>query len=108
VEKVNRKDRKQNQTPNDKTITYLPAAESSVVRRRCGAGHTQHRHLYDLQTDPWELNNIVGKPEHAEVLTRLRTQLDAWMQQQGDEGDKAEREAKEHQGARVGKKTKNK
>lgn len=62
--------------------------------------------LYDLQADPWEMNNVAAKPEHAEVVTRLRTQLDSWMRQQGDEGDKTEREAHEHQ-ARAGKKTKN-
>ncbi len=63
--------------------------------------------LYDLQVDPWELNNIAAKPEHAAVVARLRTQLDAWMQQQGDEGDKTEREANEHQArARAGKKAK--
>ncbi len=63
--------------------------------------------LYDLQADPWEMNNVAAKPEHAEVVTRLRTQLDSWMRQQGDEGDKTEREAHEHQArARAGKKTK--
>ncbi len=56
--------------------------------------------LYDLQADPWELKNVAGNPENAETITRLRTQLDAWMKQQGDEGDKTEREANEHQGAK--------
>ncbi|MCE9612293.1 MAG: sulfatase [Chthoniobacter sp.] len=54
--------------------------------------------LYDLQADPWELTNVAEKLENAETVARLRVQLDAWMKQQGDEGDKTEREAKQHQG----------
>lgn len=53
--------------------------------------------LYDLQTDPWELANIADKPDNAATVARLRALLDSWMKQQGDEGDKTEREAKEHQ-----------
>ena len=55
--------------------------------------------LYDLQADPWELTNVVRKPENADTVARLRAQLDAWMKQQGDEGDRTEREAREHQGS---------
>ncbi|MCF7674145.1 MAG: sulfatase [Akkermansiaceae bacterium] len=61
--------------------------------------------LYDLQTDPWELTNIAANPANADTLTRLRSQLDAWMKQQGDEGDKTEREANQHQGAGGAKRT---
>ncbi|MEI6536895.1 MAG: sulfatase [Verrucomicrobiaceae bacterium] len=57
--------------------------------------------LYDLQTDPWELVNVADRPENAESVSRLRMQLDGWMKQQGDEGDKTEREAKKHQGAQA-------
>ncbi|MGN6133828.1 MAG: sulfatase-like hydrolase/transferase [Aureliella sp.] len=40
--------------------------------------------LYDLQADPLEQHNLVGDPAHAEVLEKLRSQLTAWMQAQGD------------------------
>jgi uncharacterized sulfatase len=53
--------------------------------------------LYDLNNDPWELNNVAGNPRNAQTVSRLRGQLAAWMKQQGDEGDKTEREAKQHQ-----------
>ena len=53
--------------------------------------------LYDLQTDPWELTDVADKPENSDTIARLRTQLDAWMKQQGDAGDKTEREANQHQ-----------
>lgn len=53
--------------------------------------------LYDLQTDPWELTNVADNPDNAATITRLRAQLDAWMQQQGDEGHETEMKAFEHQ-----------
>lgn len=42
--------------------------------------------LYDLQEDPWELNNIASKTEHAARIATMRTALEAWMEQQGDRG----------------------
>lgn len=54
--------------------------------------------LYDLQNDPWELNDVATSPGNAEVINRLRAQLEAWMKQQGDKGDETEREAFRHQG----------
>lgn len=56
--------------------------------------------LYDLQNDPWELTNVADKKENAPTITRLRTQLDAWMKQQGDKGHQTEMEAFDHQGNR--------
>ena len=49
----------------------------------------QHRpaeELYDVQKDPYELNNLAAKPDYAEIKSTLRAELDRWMQQQGDEG----------------------
>jgi uncharacterized sulfatase len=61
--------------------------------------------LYDLQADPWELTNLASAPEQAGTIARLRAELAAWMKQQGDEGDKTEREAKLHQGSGNAKST---
>jgi len=41
--------------------------------------------LYDLTVDPTEQNNLAADPQHAETLARLSDQLDAWMQEQGDQ-----------------------
>ena len=54
--------------------------------------------LYDLQNDPWQLTNIADDAQNAPTIARLRAQLEAWMKQQGDEGDKTERAAKKHIG----------
>jgi len=42
--------------------------------------------LYDSETDPWEIENLVDSPEHLEVLTRLSDSLDAWIVETGDLG----------------------
>ena len=40
--------------------------------------------LYDLEADPFNLHNLAGTPEVAEVETRLRMELDRWMIREGD------------------------
>jgi hypothetical protein len=35
--------------------------------------------LYDLQTDPYEFNNLAGKPEYKAIEIHLREELDKWM-----------------------------
>lgn len=42
--------------------------------------------LYDLETDPNETKNLAAVSEQQERLASLRAELDAWMQEQGDEG----------------------
>lgn len=54
--------------------------------------------LYDLDADPYELNNIAGEARHAEAQTRLRRKLEEWMEQQGDLGIETEMQAKERKG----------
>jgi N-sulfoglucosamine sulfohydrolase len=42
--------------------------------------------LYDSKTDPWEVENLIGAPEHQERIAVLREYLDAWMRDTGDLG----------------------
>lgn len=42
--------------------------------------------LYDLQNDRWEIDNLVGAPEHAVTLGRLRDALDAHARRTRDVG----------------------
>jgi uncharacterized sulfatase len=50
--------------------------------------------LYDLASDPWEQRNLAADPAHVGRLAQLRSELDAWMTAQGDEGLKTERARK--------------
>ena len=42
--------------------------------------------LYDLQSDPYEVSNLAGDPEHQKTLEELRGILDKWVHQAGDQG----------------------
>jgi arylsulfatase A-like enzyme len=35
--------------------------------------------LFDMQADPHELKNLVGSPEHAEVVAELRGRIAEWQ-----------------------------
>lgn len=44
--------------------------------------------LFDLEADPWEINNLVNSSnlEHHAALERLRAALDQWIEVTGDQG----------------------
>ncbi|HID20843.1 MAG TPA: DUF229 domain-containing protein, partial [Planctomycetaceae bacterium] len=42
--------------------------------------------LYDVETDPLNLNNLAGSSEHQAVLKQMRAALSRWMQQTRDLG----------------------
>ncbi len=46
--------------------------------------------LYDLERDPWEINNLAASERHAGQLRRLRAALDTWIQESGDQGQSPE------------------
>jgi len=75
------------------------AAAAALVKRY------QHRppvELYDVVTDPLELDNIAEKPAHCELVAELRERLLDWMKEQGDEGVATEMRGRERQGSRRG------
>ena len=43
--------------------------------------------LYDLETDPYEINNLATDPGYDTVRSELATQLDTWIAETGDMGD---------------------
>ncbi|MCA9017138.1 MAG: sulfatase, partial [Planctomycetaceae bacterium] len=42
--------------------------------------------LYDLQNDPWEINNLAEDPKYQETKQRLVSALDQWMVEIDDKG----------------------
>lgn len=56
----------------------------------------QHRpaeELYDVQTDPHCLRNLIADPDLQEVRAELSKELDRWMKSQGDQGRATEEAA---------------
>ena len=64
--------------------------------------HRPSEQLYLTATDRYELDNLAEDPEHAEILTELRAELDRWLASQGDPGA-AQDTKKAHTAARKGK-----
>jgi uncharacterized sulfatase len=42
--------------------------------------------LYDVVSDPWEMKNLAGDPQHAATLRQLGAKLDQWMRETHDMG----------------------
>ena len=40
--------------------------------------------LYDLESDPWETNNLATSPDHQELLQRMQAKLQTWQKQTQD------------------------
>jgi N-sulfoglucosamine sulfohydrolase len=42
--------------------------------------------FYDTQSDPYEMQNLIHDPQHAERIERMRSSLRKWMEDQNDAG----------------------
>ncbi len=49
--------------------------------------------FYAVKSDPLETNNLADDPEYSDTIASLRTQLESWMQSQGDLGLETEMHA---------------
>jgi N-sulfoglucosamine sulfohydrolase len=56
--------------------------------------------FYDVQNDPFELNNLAMNVELKSEMNEMRTLLDKWMTEQGDKGRQTEMDAFDHQTVR--------
>ena len=54
-----------------------------LLRQLC-MGDAPKEELYDLDTDPWAVKNLIADPAHADTLARLRQEFAAWRQATGD------------------------
>ena len=63
--------------------------------------------LYDLDTDPHQMNTLANDPAHADTLSRMRRLLDQWIEDTGDtiqehpSGDREDKEGNKLPGFRV-------
>jgi len=85
--------------PLFQSMVAKAAAGDTTAKRLVKSYH--HRpavELYDLEKDPLEMNNLVGKTDSEVHVKRLRGKLEAWMKAQGDKGVETEMKAGERQG----------
>ncbi len=88
------------------TSTYRRMAELAKTDTNLHLRHDLYQHrvpeeLYDIQSDPDCLNNLINSPEHHSELIKLTTTLEKWMHDTNDgmlevfksRGDDAVREA---------------
>jgi arylsulfatase A-like enzyme len=65
-----------------KLIEYRPAAFGG--KRPASTPGSTMTQLFDLDADPWEMENLAGRPEYAEIEHQLREQLQEWQVTVGD------------------------
>ena len=82
---------------NNVFISWRNASSHFASQQVARYLHRPAEELYELKTDPWCLRNIAGKASTGDIQEALSEFLDAWMKQQGDQGDATERAAKERQ-----------
>ena len=64
---------------------YGVDAPDGQGRDVAGADHYEEQYLYDLQADPYELNNLVGHESHREVAQVMRERLLRRMEEAGED-----------------------
>ncbi|MHC4132302.1 MAG: sulfatase family protein [Planctomycetota bacterium] len=67
-------------------LSWMEAADTDVQAKKLVKNylHRPVEELYDLETDPDELNNIAENPQFYEIKKDLRERLKNWMTAQGD------------------------
>lgn len=67
--------------------SWVKAAETDpVVKKKVDRyEHRVAEELYDLQADPFEMNNLAGDPAHEATLKTMREKVDQWRVQQGED-----------------------
>lgn len=63
-----------------------PGADVTPEQWQMAATQRPAEEFYDTQTDPWEVNNLIDDPAHAERIASMRQSLDAWVEDTGDLG----------------------
>jgi arylsulfatase A-like enzyme len=67
--------------------TWIARAQRDAAARKLveTIEHHPRWELYDTETDPYELHNLIADGAHAERVTALRERLVEWLRQQNDQ-----------------------
>ena len=68
----------------DDLIKTIDGAEEPIRSAYLNMERPPALELYDLEADPYEFNNLAGKPEHAQTQSRLQQELQSWREKTKD------------------------
>lgn len=60
--------------------------ELTPVQARLLAPTRPEEELYDLEEDPYEIENLAGDSDYHDTLERMRGELEAWIEASDDQG----------------------
>ena len=84
---LSRNDYKERSYPVWNLIKQLHAeGKLTPVQEVLAAPTMPAEELYDLDQDPYEINNLADSKQHQKVLTRLRATLQKWIDETNDQG----------------------
>ena len=84
--------------PAFKSMEQKAAAGDANARRLVDAYYYRPpMELYDMQSDPFEQNNLADSPDMQNTVSRLSGKLTEWMESQGDKGIETELKAFDRQ-----------
>ena len=67
-----------------KLLHRHPDAELRGIAHCLNLKHPNLIHLFDLKTDPWEVDDLAADPRHSERLTALKRRMAAEQEAFGD------------------------
>jgi arylsulfatase A-like enzyme len=77
----------ENTNPNVNLMRRLYAeGKLNAAQAKFMASRRPPEELYDLEADPWELNNLAALPEYEKTLQRFRSALGHWIDETDDRG----------------------
>jgi len=68
----------------DDLIKTIDGAEEPIRSAYLNMERPPEHELYDLEADPYEFNNLAGKPEYAQTQSRLQQELQSWREKTKD------------------------
>ena len=60
------------------TPVFMPVGTHGVVKS------ISPNELYDLNTDPYEMNNLFNEPSHRDRIRQMAARIRVWQDQTGD------------------------
>jgi hypothetical protein len=65
----------------DAWVKHVESGQASEVQSRFFAPKNWTEELYDMQSDPDSIHNLIDNPEHREMLGEMRATLRSWQEQ---------------------------